>query len=147
MTKVENDEYGLAKEVRVKTGANLSDISHIYIAKKILTMLPMKAGQLMRVFLYLIVGVVLFYIDSIIGLLIPMHFGHFEFNFIPHLILLYILLITIYRGFGIGLIFAILFGIVTDIYVGSVYGLYMFGYLALVVIFDKFLKVFIETIQ
>lgn len=96
----------------------------------------------MRVFLYLIVGVVLFYIDSIIGLLIPMHFGHFEFNFIPHLILLYILLITIYRGFGIGLIFAILFGIVTDIYVGSVYGLYMFGYLALVVIFDKFLKVF-----
>ena len=33
MTKVENDEYGLAK-VRVKTGANLSDISHIYIAKK-----------------------------------------------------------------------------------------------------------------
>ena len=44
MTKVENDEYGLAKEVRVKTGANLSDISHIY--KKILTMLPMKAGTI-----------------------------------------------------------------------------------------------------
>ena len=111
-------------------------------------MLPMKAGTIDEsIFLYLIVGVVLFYIDSIIGLLIPMHFGHFEFNFIPHLILLYILLITIYRGFGIGLIFAILFGIVTDIYVGSVYGLYMFGYLALVVIFDKFLKVFIETIQ
>ena len=44
MTKVENDEYGLAKEV--KTGANLSDISHIYIAKKILTMLPMKAGTI-----------------------------------------------------------------------------------------------------
>ena len=34
VTKVENDEYGLAKEVRVKTGANLSDIRHIYIAKK-----------------------------------------------------------------------------------------------------------------
>ena len=33
MTKVENDEYGLAKEVRVKTGANLSDISHIYRQK------------------------------------------------------------------------------------------------------------------
>ena len=34
VTKVENDEYGLAKEVRVKTGANLSDIQHVYIAKK-----------------------------------------------------------------------------------------------------------------
>lgn len=96
----------------------------------------------MRVLWYLIVGVVLFYIDSIIGLVIPMHFGHFEFNLIPHLMLLYILLLTIYRGFGLGLIFAVLFGIVTDVYTGSVYGLYMFGYLALVVIFDKFLNVF-----
>ena len=33
VTKVENDEYGLAKEVRVKTGANLSDINHVYVAK------------------------------------------------------------------------------------------------------------------
>ena len=96
----------------------------------------------MRVMWYLIVGVVLFYIDSIIGLVIPMHFGHFEFNLIPHLMLLYILLLTIYRGFGIGLIFAVLFGIVTDVYTGSVYGLYMFGYIILVVIVDKFFKIF-----
>lgn len=34
VTKVENDEYGLAKEVRVKTEANLSDVTHVYVAKK-----------------------------------------------------------------------------------------------------------------
>ena len=147
MTKVENDEYGLAKKLELKQ-ALIYPILAIYISpKKILTMLPMKAGTIDESIFVLNRWCSTVYIDSIIGLLIPMHFGHFEFNFIPHLILLYILLITIYRGFGIGLIFAILFGIVTDIYVGSVYGLYMFGYLALVVIFDKFLKVFIETIQ
>ena len=42
VTKVENDEYGLAKEVRVKTGANLSDIQHVYIAKKVITRISMK---------------------------------------------------------------------------------------------------------
>ena len=41
VTKVENDEYGLAKEVRVKTGANLSDIQHVYI-KKVITRISMK---------------------------------------------------------------------------------------------------------
>ena len=34
MTKVQNDQYGLAKEVRVKTGADLTDLSHVYVAKR-----------------------------------------------------------------------------------------------------------------
>ena len=42
VTKVENDEYGLAKEVRVKTGANLSDIQHVYIHSEKITRISMK---------------------------------------------------------------------------------------------------------
>ncbi|WP_278925481.1 rod shape-determining protein MreC [Staphylococcus auricularis] len=34
VTKVSNDDYGLSKEVRVKTGANLGDLSHVYVAKR-----------------------------------------------------------------------------------------------------------------
>lgn len=34
VAKVENDEYGLAKEVRVKTGTDLADLSHVYVAKR-----------------------------------------------------------------------------------------------------------------
>lgn len=34
VSKVENDEYGLSKEVRVKTAANLSDLNHLYVAKR-----------------------------------------------------------------------------------------------------------------
>ena len=34
VTKVENDGYGLAKQVRVKTGSELSDLNHVYVAKR-----------------------------------------------------------------------------------------------------------------
>lgn len=34
VSKVENDEYGLSKEVRVKTAANLADLKHVYVAKR-----------------------------------------------------------------------------------------------------------------
>lgn len=34
VTKVSNHDYGLSKEVRVKTGANLGDLSHVYVAKR-----------------------------------------------------------------------------------------------------------------
>lgn len=34
ITKVENDQYGLAKQVRVKTAADITDLRHVYIAKR-----------------------------------------------------------------------------------------------------------------
>ncbi|MEJ7225993.1 rod shape-determining protein MreC, partial [Staphylococcus caprae] len=40
VTSVENDQYGLAKEVRVKTGADLSDLSHVYVAKRDASTIP-----------------------------------------------------------------------------------------------------------
>ncbi|MDU2138116.1 MAG: rod shape-determining protein MreC, partial [Staphylococcus warneri] len=40
VTSVENDQYGLAKEVRVKTGADLSDLNHVYVAKRDAASLP-----------------------------------------------------------------------------------------------------------
>ena len=40
VTSVENDQYGLAKEVRVKTGADLSDLNHVYVAKRDASSLP-----------------------------------------------------------------------------------------------------------
>ena len=60
VTKVENDEYGLAKEVRVKTGANLSDIQHVYIAKKVITRISMKRDSIMKAFVYIMIGIIVF---------------------------------------------------------------------------------------
>ncbi|MCI2954044.1 rod shape-determining protein MreD [Staphylococcus caprae] len=96
----------------------------------------------MRTLYYFLIGILLFYIDTAIGLVIPLHFGKIDIIFVPHLTLMYILIMTIYRGFGVAVILAIFFGIITDLYFGSIYGLYMFGYIILVVLIDKFFKVF-----
>ncbi|EHJ08301.1 rod shape-determining protein MreC [Staphylococcus simiae] len=42
VTKVQNDQYGLAKEVRVKTGADLADLNHVYVAKRDASTIPDK---------------------------------------------------------------------------------------------------------
>ena len=106
----------------------------------------MKVVIINAYFYYFLIGILLFYIDTIIGLTIPMHFGKIDIIFVPHLTIMYILIMTVYRGFGVAMSLAFFFGIVTDLYFGSIYGLYMFGYIILVVIVDKFLKSFIEII-
>jgi rod shape-determining protein MreD len=96
----------------------------------------------MRVFYYFLIGVVLFYIDTVIGLVIPMHIGKKDIIFVPHLTLMYLLIICVFRSFGVSIILAIVLGAITDLYFGSFYGLYLFGYILLVVIMDFFFKVF-----
>ncbi|BBK28021.1 rod shape-determining protein MreD [Staphylococcus arlettae] len=96
----------------------------------------------MRALYYFLIGVVLFYIDTIVGLLIPMQIGSKAIIFVPHLTLMYILIVCIYRSFGVALVLAIVFGLVSDLYFGAFYGLYLFGYILLVVVMDFFFKVF-----
>ena len=61
----------------------------------------------MRTLYYLLIGVLLFYIDTAIGLVIPLHFGKIDIIFVPHLTLMYILIMTVYRGFGVSIVLAI----------------------------------------
>ncbi|PZP91041.1 MAG: rod shape-determining protein MreD, partial [Staphylococcus capitis] len=75
----------------------------------------------MRTLYYLLIGVLLFYIDTAIGLVIPLHFGKIDIIFVPHLTLMYLLLLSIYRPFMVTLLLSIFLGIITDIYFGSVY--------------------------
>lgn len=96
----------------------------------------------MRALYYFLIGIVLFYIDTAIGLVIPMQIGDKDIIFVPHLTLMYLLLICVYRSFGVAMILAAVFGIVTDLYFGSFYGLYLFGYILFVVIMDFFFKTF-----
>ncbi|MCG7338520.1 rod shape-determining protein MreD [Staphylococcus sp. ACRSN] len=96
----------------------------------------------MRSLYYFLIGIVLFYIDTIIGLVIPMQIGHKEIIFVPHLTLMYILIISVYRSFNVAIILAIILGLITDLYFGSFYGLYLFGYILLVVLMDFFFKSF-----
>ena len=96
----------------------------------------------MRALYYFLIGIVLLYIDTVIGLVIPMQIGDKDIVFVPHLMLMYLLLICVYRSFGVAMILAAVFGIVTDLYFGSFYGLYLFGFILFVVIMDFFFKTF-----
>lgn len=96
----------------------------------------------MRGIYYFLIGILLFYIDTIIGLVIPMHFGKIDVIFVPHLTLMYLLILTIYRSFSVALVLAIFLGLITDLYYGSIYGLYMFGYILAVVVMDRCFKIF-----
>ena len=71
-----------------------------------------------------------------------MHFGKIDVIFVPHLTLMYLLILTIYRSFGVALVLAIFLGLITDLYYGSIYGLYMFGYILAVVVMDRCFKIF-----
>ena len=96
----------------------------------------------MRTFYYFLIGIILFYIDTAIALVIPMQISGNEIIFVPHLTIMYILIMSVYRGFGVAMVFSIVLGLITDLYYGSFYGLYLFGYILLVVIMDFFFKVF-----
>ena len=96
----------------------------------------------MKAFVYIMIGIIVFYLDTLISLVIPFHIGNLTFILVPHLTLMYLLLLSIYRPFMVTLLLSIFLGIITDIYFGSVYGLYLFGYIFLITIFNKFLKIF-----
>ncbi|GEP84081.1 cell-shape determining protein [Staphylococcus piscifermentans] len=96
----------------------------------------------MRAFSYFLFGAVLFYIDSLIALIIPMHIGNKEIVFVPHLLLMYLLILTIYKKPSIAITLAIIFGLTTDLYYGTIYGLNTFGYLLFVVLMNYFFKVY-----
>ncbi|MDT4012396.1 rod shape-determining protein MreD [Staphylococcus simulans] len=96
----------------------------------------------MRAFYYFLIGAVLFYLDSLIALVIPMQIGGRGIIFVPHLLLMYLLIITIYKKPSIAVVLAIIFGLTTDFYYGTIYGLNTFGYLLFVILMDFFFKVY-----
>ncbi|WP_105977988.1 rod shape-determining protein MreD [Staphylococcus simulans] len=96
----------------------------------------------MRAFYYFLIGAVLFYLDSLIALVIPMQIGGRGIIFVPHLLLMYLLIIIIYKKPSIAVVLAIIFGLTTDLYYGTIYGLNTFGYLLFVILMDFFFKVY-----
>src|SRR5699024_10907686 len=89
-----------------------------------------------------IAGIVLMYLDmSFTGFSPVMMFG-VEVYFVPKLLFMYILLLTIYAGPRISMFFAVLFGIMLDVYIGSLYGIHIFGFIAFVIFMQTAFRVF-----
>ncbi|GGI40233.1 rod shape-determining protein MreD [Mammaliicoccus stepanovicii] len=100
----------------------------------------------MRLYVIPLIGIVLFFLDSLLTRLSPVHLFNETFVIVPRLTFLYILIIAVYKNPKIAIILAIVTGMFTDIYYGGVYGIYTFGYTIFVIMMDKLFKVFYRDI-
>lgn len=100
----------------------------------------------MRFYVIPLIGVLLFYLDSLLTRLSPLTLFNETFIIVPRLTFLYILIIAVYKNPKVAIILAIVTGIFTDIYYGGIYGVYTFGYAIFVIMMDKLFKVFYRDI-
>ncbi len=96
----------------------------------------------MKSIYYVLIGLLMFYLDTLLTFSSPITIGHFSFILVPHLSFLFLMIIAIYKNTSTALILGVLLGIMQDLYFGQVYGVYLFGYIVSILIADKFLKVF-----
>ncbi|AVQ32973.1 rod shape-determining protein MreD [Staphylococcus muscae] len=95
-----------------------------------------------KALIYVLGALLCFYLDTLLALLSPITIGQLKFILVPHLVFLFLMLMTVYRNTSTALVIGILLGIMQDLYFGQIYGLYLFGYLISILIADKFLKPF-----
>lgn len=95
-----------------------------------------------RAFLYFILGILCFYVDTFLTLISPIHIFSLHFVFVPRLTLMFLLLLTFYRNLYTALILGVLLGLMTDIYFGEIYGVYLITYLLCILIVEKFFSLF-----
>ncbi|MEB5648162.1 rod shape-determining protein MreD [Mammaliicoccus sciuri] len=100
----------------------------------------------MRFYVIPLIGVLLFYLDSLLTRLSPLTLFNETFIIVPRLTYLYLLIIAVYKNPKVAIILAIVTGIFTDIYYGGIYGVYTFGYAIFVIMMDKLFKVFYRDI-
>lgn len=100
----------------------------------------------MRFYVIPLIGVLLFYLDSLLTRLSPLTLLNETFIIVPRLTFLYLLIIAVYKNPKVAIILAIVTGIFTDIYYGGIYGVYTFGYAIFVIMMDKLFKVFYRDI-
>lgn len=100
----------------------------------------------MRFYVIPLIGVLLFYLDSLLTRLSPLNLFNETLIIVPRLTFLYLLIIAVYKNPKVAIILAIVTGIFTDIYYGGIYGVYTFGYAIFVIMMDKLFKVFYRDI-
>ncbi|NGX74950.1 rod shape-determining protein MreD [Staphylococcus sciuri] len=100
----------------------------------------------MRFYVIPLIGVLLFYLDSLLTRLSPLTLFNETFIIVPRLTFLYLLIIAVYKNPKVAIILAIVTGIFTDIYYGGIYGVYTFGHAIFVIMMDKLFKVFYRDI-
>lgn len=100
-----------------------------------------------RASVYLIVAIICFYLDTVLTMMSPIKIFGIQFIMVPRLTLIILLLMTFYRNVYSALILGMFLGLMTDLYFGEIYGVYLIAYLMLILFVESFFHFFIETMQ
>ena len=96
----------------------------------------------MRVVVIFMMALVLMYGDFLFAEFSPFNLGQLTVYTVPKLLLMFILLMSVYINPSISSFFAIVFGVLIDIYSGLVYGVHTFGMVAFVFFMHTAFRVF-----
>lgn len=96
----------------------------------------------MRSILLFITFFIMMFIDFSFANFSPFTLFGTEVYFVPKLLFMMLLLVSIYFGLSYGMFFSIVFGILLDIYIGTVYGIHLFGFVAFIIFIDTAFRVF-----
>src|SRR5690625_4377500 len=96
----------------------------------------------MRIVVIFIMALVLMYGDFLFVEFSPFDLGQLTVYTVPKLLLMFILLMSVYINPSISSFFAIVFGVLIDIYSGLVYGVHTFGMVAFVFFMHTAFRVF-----
>lgn len=96
----------------------------------------------MQIIVIFVIGIILMYMDMAVSSVSPLMLFGIEVFFVPKLLFMYVLLLTIYVSPRISMFFALIFGIMLDVYIGSLYGIHIFGFIAFVIFMQTAFRVF-----
>lgn len=100
----------------------------------------------MKVIVLFIASLLFMYVDFLFAEISPVAISGLEIYFVPRLLLMYILLVSIYVSPSMSGFLGIVFGIMLDVYIGSVYGVHTFGMVAFVAFMHTAFRVFYRDV-
>lgn len=96
----------------------------------------------MRALVIFISSLIFMYVDFLFADFSPFSVNDLDIYLVPRMLFMFILLISIYVSPQISAFFAVLFGLMIDIYIGLIYGIHTFGMVMFVFFMHTAFRVF-----
>ncbi|WP_017548715.1 rod shape-determining protein MreD [Salinicoccus carnicancri] len=96
----------------------------------------------MKAIIIFLFSLLFMYLDFLFAEFSPVMVSGLEVYFVPRLLLMYVLLISIYVSPSMSAFIGIVTGLMLDVYIGSVYGVHAFGMVAFVAFMHTAFRVF-----
>lgn len=96
----------------------------------------------MRTIFLFLISFLLLYVDISFTNISPIDVAFLNVYFVPKLLFMFILLLSYYLGLKWSVTTALILGLMTDVYIGTIYGLHLFGFVLFVLFMNSAFRVF-----